>query len=139
VQIGVIPAQRARPYYDTQGYLTIGVGRNLTARGLSEAEIDLLFANDLVMAKAALAVFLPGWSAPSPAVRAALLSMAFNLGQPRLMGFSRMRAALLAGDYDAAADEALASKWARQTGRRAGEIAAILRRPLSDLNPKETR
>ena len=80
------------------------------------------------MARAALNTFLPGWAAPTPLVRAALLSMAFNLGQTRLMGFRRMRTALLAGDYSTAADEALASRWARQTGHRADDIAGILRR-----------
>ena len=111
------------------------MGRNLSDRGLSADEIDLLFANDLVMARLALNAFLPGWTAPTPLVRAALLSMAFNLGRPRLMGFQRMRAALLAGDYRRAADEALASRWARQTGHRADDIAGILRR-AADPQPE---
>lgn len=68
-------------------------------------------------------------------MRAALLSMAFNLGRPRLMGFQRMRAALLAGDCKKAADEALASCWARQTGHRADDIAGILRR-AADPQPE---
>ena len=120
--------RRSHPYTDTTGNLTIGVGRNLTGRGLSPDEIDLLFANDMAMARAALGAFVPGWTAPSAAVQAALLSMAFNLGQTRLSGFTRLRAALLSGDYTAAANEALASRWARQTGQRAEEIAGILRR-----------
>ena len=36
-------------------------------------------------------------------------------------------AAIAAGDWDAAATEALDSRWARQTGRRATDIAALLR------------
>ena len=119
--------RRTHPYTDTTGHLTIGIGPNLSARGLSADEIDLLFDNDLNMARRALRAFLPGWVAPSAVVRAALLSMAFNLGQPRLMGFVRMRSALLAGDYAAAADEALDSRWTRQTGHRAHDIAGILR------------
>ena len=120
--------RRSHPYTDTTGNLTIGVGRNLSGRGLSADEIDLLFANDLDMARAALTACLPGWAAPTPLVQAALLSMAFNLGQTRLMGFHRMRAAVLAGDYHTAADEALASRWAIQTGHRAQDIADILYR-----------
>jgi len=53
--------------------------------------------------------------------------MAFNLGQTRLAGFKRLRAAVLAGDWDWAAAEALDSRWASQTGRRAAELAALLR------------
>ena len=59
--------------------------------------------------------------------RHALISMAFNMGGPRLADFRRMRAAIAAGRWEAAAAEALDSRWARQTGRRADEIAAMLR------------
>ena len=45
--------RRPFPYLDTAGKLTIGVGRNLTDRGLSSAEIDLLLANDIAAARAA--------------------------------------------------------------------------------------
>ena len=53
--------------------------------------------------------------------------MAFNLGGPRLAGFRRMRAAIAGNDCNRAADEALDSRWARQTGRRANETAALFR------------
>ena len=59
--------------------------------------------------------------------RQALISMAFNLGGPRLAGFRRMRAAIAGNDWNRAADEALDSRWARQTGRRANETAALFR------------
>ena len=53
--------------------------------------------------------------------------MAFNLGGPRLAGFTRLRDAVRRGDWDDAAAEALDSRWAVQTGRRATDIAAMLR------------
>jgi len=53
--------------------------------------------------------------------------MAFNLGAPRLAKFHKMRAAIAADDWQAAAAEALASKWAGQVPRRAAEIARLLR------------
>ena len=56
----------------------------------------------------------------------ALMSMAFNLGAPRLGGFRRMRAAIQSGDWHQAAREALDSRWASQVGTRAGEIADML-------------
>ncbi|MEC8642766.1 MAG: hypothetical protein VXZ67_07640 [Pseudomonadota bacterium] len=59
--------------------------------------------------------------------RHALVSMAFNLGGPRLAGFTRLRAAVRRSDWDEAAAEALDSRWAAQTGRRANDIAAMLR------------
>src|ERR1035437_39706 len=36
-----------KPYIDTIGKLTIGVGRNLTDKGVSQSEIDLMLSNDI--------------------------------------------------------------------------------------------
>ena len=74
-----------------------------------------------------MCALVPGWRDFSALHRHALLSMAFNLGGPRLAGFVQMRAALEAEDFDRAADCALDSRWAVQTGRRALEIANMLR------------
>ena len=120
--------RRAFPYRDTVGKLTIGVGRNLTDRGLAEDEIDLLLANDIAIAAEACGeIFGPAFAAFAAPRRHALMSMAFNMGGPRLADFRRMRAAIAVGRWDAAAAEALDSRWAHQTGRRADEIAAMLR------------
>lgn len=54
--------------------------------------------------------------------------MCFNLGWPRLETFHGMFAALMSGEYAAAAREALDSKWEKQVGERAARIAdAFLR------------
>ena len=53
--------------------------------------------------------------------------MASNLGKPRLSGFVKMIAAVKAGNWDNAANEALNNKWATQTGHRALEIADMLK------------
>ncbi|MEK9553085.1 MAG: hypothetical protein VW446_07460, partial [Alphaproteobacteria bacterium] len=98
--------RRTHPYVDTAGKLTIGVGRNLTDRGLSGGEIDLLLANDIVMARAACRrLYGDDFDTAAPARRQALVSMAFNLGQTRLAGFVRFRAAVMRGDWDLAAAE----------------------------------
>ena len=73
------------------GKLTIAVGRNLTDRGLADDEIDYLFANDLVIALQICQDLYPSFASFTPARQAALISMAFNLGKPRLAGFRRMR------------------------------------------------
>ena len=121
--------RRAFPYLDTAGRLTIGVGRNLTDRGLADDEVDHLLANDIALAKSICGdQFGAAFAGASKARRHALVSMAFNLGGPRLAGFTRLRAAVKDGDWDEAAAEALDSRWAIQTGRRATEVAAMLRR-----------
>ena len=120
--------RRAFAYLDTAGRLTIGVGRNLTDRGLADDEIDLLLANDIALARSICEDrFGHAFAVASRARRHALVSMAFNLGGPRLAGFTRLRAAVRRGDWDEAAAEALDSRWAAQTGRRAIEIATMLR------------
>ena len=119
--------RRQFPYYDTRGKLTIAVGRNLTDRGLDDDEIDYLFANDLRIALAICTDLYPAFTGFDPARQAALISMAFNLGKPRLAGFRRMRAAINRGNWHGAADEAENSLWANQTRHRAIDIAARLR------------
>ncbi|MCV6587566.1 MAG: hypothetical protein OIF57_00865 [Marinobacterium sp.] len=52
-----------------------------------------------------------------------LANMAYNLGVPRLKGFRKMWRALEQGDYKLAAAEMLDSRWARQVGKRATELA----------------
>lgn len=53
--------------------------------------------------------------------------MLFNLGVGKLFGFSKMIAAIKRKDYLAAATEMLDSKWARQVGARAVELAEMMR------------
>jgi lysozyme len=86
--------------------------------------MDLL-ENDISRIVGELDAGFPWWNKmPEPAQRG-LANMAFNLGVPRLRGFSRMLAALKDGYFDAAATEALDSQWADQVGERANRIAAL--------------
>jgi len=114
------------PYIDTAGKLTIGYGRNLDDRGISQAEADFLFDNDFANCQRELSDC--DWYRDQPeGVQAALINMCFNLGLPRLKGFKRMIAALEAKNYTLAALEALDSKWATQVGQRAKDVAVMLR------------
>jgi len=117
---------RRKPYRDSVGRLTIGIGRNLDDVGISEAEARYLLANDLQEIQTELARL--AWFPPLNSARQmAITDMAFNLGLPRLLNFSRMIAALTANDYAAAATEMLDSRWATQVGARAQELAQIIR------------
>ena len=117
---------RTTVYYDTTGHLTIGVGRNLDANGLSKDECLYLLSNDISAAIHALVVF--AWFRDLDEVRqAALTNFMFNVGPQTFAGFHRMIAALAQHDYEGAADELLISKWATEVGSRAEELAAQLR------------
>lgn len=117
---------KKRPYYDTAGKLTVGIGRNLTDRGLSGAECLFLCDNDIDLAVHALAAYV--WFADLDPVRQAVLAnMMFNLGALRFAGFRRLIDAVKHQQYSLAADEMLDSAWAQQVGDRAVELAAQMR------------
>jgi lysozyme len=104
---------RLRPYVDTVGKLTIGVGRNLTDKGLSKPEALHLLENDIHECIADLAS--APWLERLDAVRQrAMLDLRFNLGPTRFRLFKQMLRALDDLRYGDAADALLASKWATQ-------------------------
>jgi len=109
------------------GKVSIGIGRNLSDRPLSDAVIELLFAEDVAIAEGIVRRLFP-FDRFSRNRKCALLNMAFNLGESRLMGFRKLIAAVRAGDWNKAADEALDSKWAKQVQTtRSQRIARQLR------------
>ena len=56
----------------------------------------------------------------------AILDMYFNLGASKFAEFKKMHKAFENGHHDIAAKEMLDSKWARQVGNRATELASIV-------------
>lgn len=119
---------RAKPYRDTVGKLSIGVGRNLDDVGLRPDEIDYLLRNDTAQAINDARFLCDDFDALSPNRQRVLVSLCFNIGRSRAAGFRRLWAAIERGDFDAAAAELLDSKWARQVGKRAEELADMMRR-----------
>jgi lysozyme len=117
-------------YQDSLGFWTIGVGRLIDRRrggGLSDAEIDLLLANDVARVEAGLDARIPWWRTLDPVRRRVLANMGFNLGVEGLLGFRNTLPAVREGRYEDAADGMLRSKWARQVGARAVRLAAMMR------------
>ncbi len=114
-----------KPYICTGGKLTIGYGRNLQDNGLSREESEFLFDNDFNRVQRELLGFTWYVNAPSH-VKDALFNMSFNLGLPRLLEFRNMIHCLINKDYKNAAREALDSKWARDVGKRATDVALMM-------------
>jgi lysozyme len=119
---------RFKPYVDTTGNTSIGIGRNLTAKGLSLAEIETLLDNDVAEACRNLDLNIPWWRQQTEARQQALANMCFNLGWGGLSEFKQMLSAMQVGDFNRAADAALASEWASQVGQRAVRISNLIRR-----------
>jgi lysozyme len=111
------------PYIDSTGHITIGVGRNLSSRGISQQEAITMLENDLKRCDLELLNF--DWYKSLDQVRReALIELVFNMGITRLLLFRKMIAALLDLDYKTAASELLNSTWAEQVkGNRANNIA----------------
>lgn len=117
---------RLKPYTDTVGKLTIGVGRNLTDRGISKVEAMLMLDNDIQEATNDLLDKLP-WTAQLDWPRkTVLINMTFNLGINSLMQFHNTLNAIEEKRWQAAHDGMLSSQWAKQVGPRAIELARIM-------------
>ena len=119
--------KRLRPYKCPAGKLTIGVGRNLDDNGITEEEAMYLFDNDIkAIISSCRETF--AWFAFLDNVRqAVVVSMVFNLGLGRFLGFKNTIAAIRDKDWNKAADNMLQSKWAEQVGHRAIELAEMMR------------
>jgi len=113
---------RTRPYKDTVGKLTIGIGRNLDDIGISEQEAFFLLNNDIQQAVDLTKRILPEFEELDDLRQEVLVNMAFNMGN-RLREFRKMLAAIINGEYNVAADEMLLSRWAKQVGQRAIDLA----------------
>ena len=117
---------RLKPYRDTVGKLTIGVGRNLDDVGISEDEARYLLRSDIVRAVKD-AETLSWFHSLNDARQKVIVSMIFNLGLQGFSGFHQTIKYIEAGDYNTAADRMMASKWAEQVGGRAGRLAQMMR------------
>lgn len=115
------------PYVDSEGYLTIGFGRNLDKVGVREDEAELMLSNDIREALNRCRKAFAFFEELNEVRQAVVVEMCFNLGIGGLLMFRRMIAALRVGDYEKAADEMLDSLWADQVGKRADEAAKMMR------------
>jgi lysozyme len=132
---------RATPYKDTEQLWTVAKGRCLETNPLSPAEWKYLLDNKLIT----LSVTLAGadwlmlrqidatekecarvfdfWPGLDEVRREALVEMGYQMGIERLLGFRRMLGAIRRQDWGSVRTEALDSRWARQTPKRAEHLA----------------
>ena len=106
---------------------TVGYGRNLQNRGLTEAEATFLLRNDVAEADLWCSENLDYFTDLSTARKAAIIDMYVNLGPSGLLGFKKMHKALANKDYERASAEMLDSRWATQVGNRATELSKIIK------------
>jgi len=113
-------------YEDTEGIKTVGVGRNLEDRGLSDDEIDFLLDSDIKICIKELKENFDWYDGLDDIRKRVLIDMMFNLGMPRLKKFVNMLKAIEVGAWKSAAVEMLDSKWAEQVGNRASRLSEMM-------------
>lgn len=116
-----------KPYPDTEGILTIGVGWNLEANGLPQPIIDQLFNISINQAIEDAESLFKGFNDLTPARQRVLVNMSFNLGRYRLSGFKKMIKAVDDRDDEEVVVQMLDSRWARQVGKRAWRLVDMWR------------
>lgn len=116
-------ALRLKPYTDTKGHITIGVGRNLSARGIPRELAMQWLDEDLAEAAYDMRRAWPWVDRLDNVRQHVLLNMTFNMGVTVLGTFHRFLDALQAGNYKTAAVEMMDSDWATDVGTRATRLA----------------
>lgn len=114
------------PYKDTLGNITIGIGYNLTARGLPDSWINAQFDEDVTYFDKQLSLDYEWYQDLCDARKMVLIDMCF-MGYKSFQTFAYMLFALAVRNYDRAADEIMHSKYAEQVHGRALELAEIMR------------
>ena len=124
---------RNRPYKDSLGLWTVGVGHLIgdgkslpkeMDRKFSDSEIAEMFEMDYAKHKK-IAERTPGYNEANRAGQGAMIDLGFNMGKwwPKWPNTSK---ALKAGDFDAAARGLEDSKWYTQVGNRAKTIVSLI-------------
>jgi GH24 family phage-related lysozyme (muramidase) len=125
---------RNKPYKDTKGLWTVGVGhligdgRTLPPewnRTFTDAEITNLFKKDYQHHMQA-AEKIPGFSNLNLNGQAALIDLTFNMGPVWWKKWPNFTKAIRAGNIAQAANELKNSQWYSQVGRRAPKIVSLL-------------
>ena len=105
---------RLKPYQCTANKQTIGYGRNLDDKGVTQSEADLMLDNDIAEVTIELERKLWFMSELDEVRRSVLIDMAFNMGVAGLMKFSITLSHVEDREYMLASVEMLDSKWARE-------------------------
>lgn len=115
-------------YKDSLGYYTIGVGHLLSSPcdDITLEYAGKLLAEDIKIARDDLIRNIPCFGFLCEERQYVLISMCFNLGIKRLLGFKKMLLALENKNYQVASAEMKDSKWYKQVKRRGEKLCRIM-------------
>ena len=110
---------RLKPYQDSRGIETIGYGRNLRDKGLTEKECLWLLWNDIDEVQAFIRTQWTWTLHLDDARLGVLVNMGFQLGIAGLAQFRQMLAAMQSSQWESAAEHLEDSDYYRQVPARA--------------------
>lgn len=120
--------QPLQPGMALRGHPSVGYGRCLDLKGVTEREAEMMLETDLNDAFAGVVRFAgDALDGLGPVRQAVLVDVAVNVGTTGLMRFTQLQAAILRGDMEAAAVELLDSQAARRAPSRYEELARLWR------------
>src|SRR5665213_4084919 len=114
---------RKFPYTDETNHITIGIGFNISDRGMTDLWINQQFADDIQYFYTQLDSYFPWFKDLNSDRQVVLIDMCFNLGFQHFREFQHMILALSIHDYAKAAIEMLDSPWADQVKSRAIQLS----------------
>lgn len=117
---------RDKPYRDTEGHWTVGIGHNLDASGLCADAIEAQFEHDLNLTISALNRSIPWWVSQPDAIRRVLANLCFQLGIAGLLNFHKMLGALQEGHYIQAGKELMDSRLFEQCPARVSRLVSLI-------------
>lgn len=119
---------KSKPYKCTEGFLTIGFGRNLDSNGITKQEAVYLLENDIDDCKADLWTIygFRFFNNLPENVRLVQLDMRFNLGQAGYVGFKKMISAVRKMNFAEAVKQMKDSKWYKQVPNRAKSLIKMM-------------
>jgi lysozyme len=117
--------RRGRPYADKLGLITIGIGRNLTGRGISDAEIDFLFQNDVQACCDIMDKEIPWWRTLPPTKQRVMINLCF-MGWGSFSQFHKFMSYMQVGRWIDASKELENSKWFQQVRLRGPRVVQRL-------------
>lgn len=132
-QLVLHEGETRHPYVDTVGKVTIGIGHNLTDKGISTGVEEELYHEDVADALSIVATFDPTWNTLDDVRQRVLVDLAFNLGG-KLLGFTDLRLQVKLRRWDRAAAALQNSRWYTQVGQRGPRLVQML---LTGNDPPE--
>ena len=116
-----------KPYLDCVGKITIGVGRNLADRGISQTEAFTLLDNDIAYFETKLKNHFLFFESLNQSRQIVLINICFNVGFNGFLEFVKLIAAVEKEDFEEAAKQILDSDASRASQKRYKRLAEIMK------------